>query len=282
MNYKAICLTASLLSAFTLPVQAIELCGDFKQGEFLIGKITDDTERIEFNRKNYPVTEDGYFIMAFGRDEPAATSFSAVYPDGKKQNYQLSIGTYDWDIQRINGVAQQKVTPDSSHDAEIKREQKDVRKSLTLMQRGDYWRDGFILPVEGRISGEFGNQRVFNGIPKSPHSGTDIAAPEGTPIKAAGNGKVILNGKDYFYTGNMVIIDHGQGLQTIYAHMKESKVKVGDEVKKGQIIGLVGHTGRATGPHLHWGASLNNVRFRPHSLLSVNNKKCQQITPTDK
>ena len=150
------------------------------------------------------------------------------------------------------------------------------------MQRGDYWRDGFILPVEGRISGEFGNQRVFNGIPKSPHSGTDIAAPEGTPIKAAGNGKVILNGKDYFYTGNMVIIDHGQGLQTIYAHMKESKVKVGDEVKKGQIIGLVGHTGRATGPHLHWGASLNNVRFRPHSLLNINNKKCNKIKPTDK
>ena len=142
------------------------------------------------------------------------------------------------------------------------------------MQAGNYWQKGFILPVEGRISGNFGNQRIFNGIPKSPHSGTDIAAPAGTEVKAAGDGIVVLNGKDYFYTGNMVIIDHGQGLQTIYAHLQESKVKLGDKVKQGDVIGLVGSTGRATGPHLHWGASLNNVRFRPHSLLDIKDKKC--------
>ena len=161
MNYKAIYLT-SLLSLITIPAQAVQLCGDFKQGEIIIGKIEDNAERVEFNHKNYPVTEDGYFILAFGRNEPKTTSFTTIYPDGHKQNYKLSIGTYDWDIQHINGVAQQKVTPDSSHDAEIKREQEDVYRSLTLMQKGDYWRDGFILPVEGRISGEFGNQRVFN------------------------------------------------------------------------------------------------------------------------
>ena len=135
----------------------------------------------------------------------------------------------------------------------------------------------FIVPVDGKISGNFGNQRIFNGIPKNSHSGIDIAALEGTAVKASGDGKVILSGNDYFYTGNMVIIDHGQGLQTIYAHLKEAKVKEGDRVKKGDIIGLVGKTGRATGSHLHWGASLNNVRFRPHALLEINKKKCRII-----
>lgn len=281
MNYKAICLTISLLAA-TTPATALELCGDFKQGEIIIGKTEDDASIVTFNQKQYPVTEDGYFIFAFGRDQKAQAELFLQYPNGKKQLHRLPIQTYDWNIQRINGVSQQKVTPDSSHDAEIAREQKDVRRSLTNLKPGDYWREGFILPVKGRISGEFGNQRIFNGIPKSPHSGTDIAAPEGTPVKASGTGKVILSGKDYFYTGNMVIIDHGQGLQTIYAHLKEAKVKAGETVKKGQVIGLVGHTGRATGPHLHWGASLNNVRFRPHSLLNLNQKKCRNITTAKK
>ena len=279
MNYKAICLTISILAA-TLPsaAKAVELCGDFKQGEIIAGRVKDNAEAVIFNGKNYPVTEDGYFILAFGRDQKANADISLLYPDGSKRLHRLPVETYDWDIQRINGTPQSKVTPDSSPDAEIRREQKDVRRSLTVMQPGDYWREGFILPVKGRISGEFGNQRIFNGTPKSPHSGTDIAAPEGTPVKASGSGKVILSGKNYFYTGNMVIIDHGQGLQTIYAHLKEAKVKAGEIVKQGQIIGLVGHTGRATGPHLHWGASLNNVRFRPHSLLNLNHKTCRNIT----
>ena len=134
------------------------------------------------------------------------------------------------------------------------------------------------LPITGSITSPFGYRTDPITGEVSYHSGTDIAAPEGTPVKASGSGKVILSGKNYFYTGNMVIIDHGQGLQTIYAHLKEAKVKAGEIVKQGQIIGLVGHTGRATGPHLHWGASLNNVRFRPHSLLNLNHKTCRNIT----
>ena len=136
------------------------------------------------------------------------------------------------------------------------------------------------MPVEGRISGHFGNQRIFNGVPKNPHSGTDIAALLGTEIKASGDGKVVLSGKDYFYTGNMVIIDHGAGLHTIYAHLQKAVVKSGDLVKKGEVIGYVGQTGRAIGAHLHWGASLNGVRFRPHSLLNINDKRCKKFSGT--
>ncbi len=273
MKCKAICLIFSFILLNTMQAKAgFEICGDFKQGELLIFKnVPEDVESLNVNGREYPVTNDGTAIVALSRDEAKNLRFD----DNRGNKFvSLTVEPAVWDIQKIEGVAQSKVTPDKSHDAEILREQRDVAKSLKIMQAGNYWQKGFILPVEGRISGNFGNQRIFNGIPKSPHSGTDIAAPAGTEVKAAGDGIVVLNGKDYFYTGNMVIIDHGQGLQTIYAHLQESKVKLGDKVKQGDVIGLVGSTGRATGPHLHWGASLNNVRFRPHSLLDIKDKKC--------
>lgn len=282
MNYKAICLICSLIAAVfaaeTQAVESLELCGSLSQGELVVLKnLPPKVKSVLMNEREYPVTEDGIAVAAFSRDEAAKADVYTTSGEEVSGRFVLDITPAKWNIQRINGVQQSKVTPDKSHDAEILREQKDVRKSLAVMQPGDFWREGFIEPVKGRISGHFGNQRIFNGTPKSPHSGTDIAAPEGTPVKASGSGKVILSGKDYFYTGNMVIIDHGQGLQTIYAHLKEAKVKEGDMVKQGDIIGLVGKTGRATGPHLHWGASLNNVRFRPHSLLDINSKKCRRI-----
>lgn len=108
---------------------------------------------------------------------------------------------------------------------------------------------------------------------QNPHQGMDIAAKEGTPVKAASDGNVVLAYPNLFYSGNVVVIDHGFGLQTIYAHLQEMKVKRGDKVKQGDIIGLVGKTGRVTGPHLHWGASLRNVRFNPQSLLDMNTKQ---------
>ena len=111
----------------------------------------------------------------------------------------------------------------------------------------------------------------MNGIKKNPHAGTDIAAPEGTQIKASSDGVVVLTAPDLFYSGNVVVVDHGYGLHTIYAHMKEIHVQRGDEVKQGDILGLVGQTGRATGPHLHWGAALSNIKFNPSSLLNINN-----------
>ena len=174
----------------------------------------------------------------------------------------------------MDGVEQHHVTPSKKHQAEIAREQNDVRHALGQKNMAQYWREGFIVPVDGRISGKFGNQRIFNGVPKNPHSGTDIAAPLGTPVKASGSGVVVLSDKDYFYTGNMVVVEHGQGLHTVYAHLQSAEIKVGDIVQKGDIIGYVGQTGRATGAHLHWGAVWHNIRFRPQSLLDLNNKKC--------
>lgn len=273
MRSSLICLICSL--AFVKAVWAAEpqFCGEFKQGEIIRG-LAAGSKEISLHGKKFPVADDGQFLVALARDEQSRIDMAFA------QNvFSFDVLPTKWDIQKIEGVSQRKVMPAPEDEKEILREQKDVRAALSVVdpKRQD-WRKGFILPVEGRISGHFGNQRFFNGVPKNPHSGTDIAAPEGTPVKASADGRVLLSGGDYFYGGNMVILDHGMGLQTIYMHLKKAVVQVGDNVRQGEVIGEVGSTGRATGPHLHWGASLNNVRFRPHSLLDLEQKKCKTYT----
>lgn len=256
---------------------ATELCGSVKQGEIVFGKTTPDS-KIFFNHQEISKTDDGIFILAFGRDEKQQQSL--IIETGKNsENYDLTVSPAKWDIQNIKGVPPRKVTPSDTDLEAIELERKVIRAALKETTDSTGWRSGFILPVEGRISGKFGGQRIMNKIPKSPHQGMDIAAKEGTEVKASADGEVILAYPDLFYSGNVIIIDHGFGLQTIYAHLSKMNVKRGDKVKKGDIIGLVGKTGRATGAHLHWGASLRNVRFNPQSLIESNDieNKCYAL-----
>lgn len=269
--FKAICLTVFSIMLMLSPASALEVCGQLQQGELLLIKDING-KQIHWQNKQYPII-NGEILIAVPRDAPKVINL--INEAGML--YQLPIKRAKWDIQQVKGVAEHHVTPSKQHQQEIAREQQDVRKALTIVSSDEFWRKGFVEPVKGQISGQFGNQRVFNGVPKNPHNGTDIAAQEATPVKAAGNGKVVLSGKNYFYTGNMVIIDHGQGLQTIYAHLQKATVKKGDAVQKGDIIGYVGHTGRAVGAHLHWGASWRGIRFRPHALLDINHAPCHKI-----
>ena len=274
MLSSLICLICSLFICFSALAQDVQLCGKFEQGELLKG-VAKNASKIVLNGNEFDISEKGEFLVALSRDEIKHPVLEVFYND-EIHKYQLDVGLHSWDIQSIKGVAQSKVTPSKKDQAEILREQTDVKKAISLADDvGQNWKNGFILPLNGRISGHFGNQRIFNGVPKNSHSGTDIAAPKGTKIMASGDGKVVLAGGDYFYSGNMVIIDHGQGLKTIYAHLSKVLVKVGDDVKKGDTIGLVGATGRATGPHLHWGATVKNIRFRPHSLIENSFNDCK-------
>lgn len=256
--------------------QAFELCGNIKQGEFVIGKAK-DAKKVSLNGNDLLLSDDGYFLLGFGRDEKGTQKLSITTDE--ELNYSFDVGATKWDVQNIKGVPPRKVTPSDSDLVAIELERKVVRASLKGIKDNTAWLSGFIMPIEGRISGNFGGQRIMNNVPKNPHQGMDIAAKEGTPIKASADGEIVLAYPDLFYSGNVVVIDHGFGLQTIYAHMKEISVKEGQKVSQGDIIGTVGMTGRATGPHLHWGASLRNVRFNPQSLVDMekNQLKCLKL-----
>ncbi len=267
MPCKQICLIFSLL-IFALPARALELCGNARQGQILVGK-TDGAAEITFNHTKITTDQDGLFLLALGRDEPAKAQISVRTPQGSSL-HNFDVEAFPWDIQNIKGIPPRKVTPSDSDLRDIEFEQKLVRAAQQTKSRTPFWQQGFIMPVEGRISGNFGGQRIMNGVKKNPHAGMDIAAKAGTPVKASAGGVVTLAQPNLFYSGNVVIIDHGYGLHTIYAHLQEIKVKRGQTVKQGDIIGLVGQTGRATGPHLHWGASVNGTKFNPPSLLNIN------------
>ena len=149
--------------------------------------------------------------------------------------------------------------------------QKDIstlRDVLAARSRERYWEEGFLLPVQGRITTQFGVRRILNGKPRSPHNGVDIAGKRGTPVKGANSGKVALTG-EFYLSGNTVVIDHGWGVSTLYAHLDRIDVREGQEVRRGQILGTVGSTGRSTGPHLHFGAFIRGAKVNPLKLIEA-------------
>jgi murein DD-endopeptidase MepM/ murein hydrolase activator NlpD len=157
----------------------------------------------------------------------------------------------------------------SPHDLErIRREQAELKQLYASGSRSRIWRDGFRVPVPGEMNGPFGTRRLFNGELQSQHSGVDFRAQTGDPVHAAGSGVVCL-AKDLFYSGNAVIVDHGAGVFTSYSHLSRMVVDVGQRVEKGMVLGLAGATGRATGPHLHWGVKVNTVSVNPLTFIRV-------------
>ncbi len=272
MNSKFLFLTFSLIS-LSFSAVAAELCGKVAQGHIVLGKVAAN-EEVFLNGHKLLTTNDGKFLLAFSRDETNTQELKITTSGlGSESAYRFAVAKTEWDIQNIKGIPPRKVTPSDADLEAIELERKLTRASLKEVTESNAWQSGFILPVDGRISGKFGGQRIMNNVPKNPHQGMDIATKEGTPVKASGDGQVVLAYPDLFYSGNMVVIDHGFGLQTIYAHLKDINVKRGDMVKKGDVIGSVGKTGRVTGPHLHWGASLRNVRFNPAVLIDINTEK---------
>ncbi|MDH5218669.1 MAG: peptidoglycan DD-metalloendopeptidase family protein [Gammaproteobacteria bacterium] len=168
--------------------------------------------------------------------------------------------------QRLKVKNKRHVDPNKQDMERITSERGRINGALKFWAENDDVETGFVLPVQGRFSSPFGLRRFFNDQPRKPHSGLDIAAPRGTPINAPASGTVIETG-NFFFNGNTVFIDHGQGLVTMYCHMDAIDVKKGQRLKTGEIIGKVGMTGRVTGPHLHWSVSLNNARVNPDLLL---------------
>ena len=226
------------------------LRGGAVEGGLMIARTAPDN-RVTLDDAAIPVTPDGLFIVGFHRDSDLPVTIGITKTDGTSQLTVLTPQQRSYQIQRIDGLKKNMVTPPENVNARIKSDQAAVAAARqTLAAAGDFWR-GIDWPVTGRISGVFGSQRILNGQPRQPHYGIDIAAPTGTPVYAPASGLVTLV-KDLYFSGWTIIINHGLGLNSTFLHLDSTAISVGDTVQRGSIIGTVGSTGRSTGPHLDW------------------------------
>lgn len=244
----------------------LSLKGDFIQGGLVVGK-TDPGAKITLDGRSIRVTEEGMFIFGFGRDAGKTAILQAVYADGKRQVRPLTVKGRKYRISRINGLPPKMVTPSAGALLRIRAEGKAIRAARATFTPVARFAGGFIWPTKGRISGVYGSQRILNGEPRRPHLGIDIAAPTGRRVVATAAGKVTLANTDMYFTGGTVIIDHGHGLSSVYSHLSAIDVRLGQNVKQGQLIGKIGSTGRSTGPHLDWRINWFQERLDPMLLL---------------
>ena len=252
---------------FSFKVSAAEFNGKFIQGHFIIGK-TDPSSKIKIDKKQIRVSKDGYFAFGISRDRKYDAVIT-IEKNGVKEKITKIIQKRKYNIQKIDGLEEKKVTPPEEVYERIKKENKSIAKARAVNTSLDYFKDKFIIPVDDAIiTGVYGSQRILNGKPKWPHYGLDFAQKEGTPVKAMINGTVTLAEPDLYYTGGTLIFDHGHGISTLYMHMNKIFVKKGQKVKQGEVIGTVGSTGRATGAHLDVRLNWFDVRLDPATVLN--------------
>jgi murein DD-endopeptidase MepM/ murein hydrolase activator NlpD len=257
-----------LCSHATLSDPCVSLQGDAVQGGLLWGQAPAATE-IRFADQSVPILPGGYFIVGLGRDMLAVNTLLVAGEHTCQQ--EITVMQREYALQRVTGVPQKTVRPSEEQLAWTRAERARVRAAKSRrIERTDGFeglRDGFSWPVTGPISGVYGSQRIYNGTPGAPHYGVDIARPVGTPVVAPAAGEVTLAEPDLFYSGGTVIIDHGYGLSSSFLHLSQVSVAVGDRVTAGDVLGAVGATGRATGPHLDWRMSWFNHRIDPQLLV---------------
>jgi len=267
---KHILMLIILLTAVSYS-QQIKLYGTLRPGNLIVGK-ADNAKVVILDNKTLAFDTSGVFIFGFDRNAKGTHTLKVIFKNKKSVSKKLKLKRRKYKIQRINKMKQALVTPPKYALKKIRLESKMMKEARSKVGKleAPYFEQGFIRPVKGgKLTGVFGSQRILNGIPKSPHNGLDISVPKGTPVRASAGGKVLIAGNKFYYNGNFVLIDHGFGLTTVYLHFNKLNVKTGQTVKKGDIIGYVGTTGRSTGPHLHWGVKWYNKRIDPMSLLNL-------------
>ena len=250
----------------TTQLNAVEFKGKFIQGHYIVG-VTDPSSKIIIDKKNVKVSEDGYFVFGIDRDRKFDLTITKIN-NGKKEKIIKKVLKRKYNIQRIDGLEESKVTPPESVYKRIKKENNKIGEARAINSDLPFFKNQFIMPVEGIISGVYGSQRILNGKPRWPHYGIDIAAKKGTMIKSSGSGVVSMAEDDLYYTGGTIIMDHGHGISTIYSHLETVLVSVGDKINKGDLIGTVGSTGRSTGPHLDFRVNWFQTRLDPMSILN--------------
>jgi len=229
----------------------LSFSGSLEQGSLVVGHAPG--ARIAIDGVAVSVSQSGTFAFGFGYDQTKSTEVLASFADGTSEKRDLVPDLRHYEIQKVNGLPKSTVTPPPDILARIVRENAMIAQARKRDSARTDFDSPFDWPIRGIVSGLWGSRRIDNGKPMSPHFGIDIAAPANTPIHAPADGIVSLAEPDFYLTGGTTLLDHGHGVSTVYIHQNELKVKLGDAVKRSDVIGLVGMKGRATGPHLHWG-----------------------------
>jgi len=237
-----------------------------QQGSLVLGKVPPGS-RVEYGGRVLRSTGYGTVVFGVGRDATGPLRVAVTRPDGSRTEAAILVDPRDWPMEHVNGVPPKTVDPPPAIAERIRREQANVTAARTRDDDRADFAQRFIRPVEGRISGRFGSGRIYNGKPGAGHSGMDIAAPNGTPVKAPAAGVVTFADPGLYLTGGTVVIDHGHGVSSNFLHLSRIDVAVGDRIEQGQPFAAVGATGRATGPHLHWGMNWFDVRVDPLLVL---------------
>jgi murein DD-endopeptidase MepM/ murein hydrolase activator NlpD len=257
------------LLALSGTAQAVELHGKMIQGALMRGIVAPGSH-VTVDGKELRLTPDGQFVFGIARDAGSDVDLAVTDPAGVTEELHLGITQRKWEVSRVDGLPEKTVTPDPATLEQIKKDSAAIHAARK--QAGDEtgFEEKFLAPVTAlRVSEPFGSQRVLNGVANAPHIGIDLAVPTGTPVLAPASGKVILAAPDMVLTGGTVMIDHGYGVTSVYAHLSEISVKPGDVLAQGQEFAKSGMTGRATGPHLHWGVFWFETALDPGLLVPV-------------
>jgi murein DD-endopeptidase MepM/ murein hydrolase activator NlpD len=253
-------------------VFALEIFGEWQQGAVIIGQVPAGVS-VEYRQRKLQLTEDGKFVIGVGRDAPSTAEIVTIF-QGHSEMHQFNVKARTYIIQRVEGVPQATVEPNKEQNERIAREAALVANARKANLPLAFFAQKFQWPLVGPVSGVYGSQRVYNGIPKAPHFGVDIAQPTGAIVTAPSGGVVTLAYPDMFLSGGTLIIDHGHGLSSTFIHLSKILVNLGDKIRQGQRIALVGQTGRASGPHLHWAMNWFEERVDPQLLVeSMQNQR---------
>ena len=244
--------------------KTLELPQTVQQGQLVIARAQPGS-RVEFDGRPVRVGADGVYVFGIERDAKSAT-LVVREPGRDARTHALTVQPRDYKIERVDGLPQHTVTPDPELAKRIAEEQARVAAARRRDDDREDFLHGFARPAQGRISGVYGSQRIDNGTPKAPHMGLDIAVPTGTPVRAPAGGIVTFAETGLVLTGGTVLIDHGHGLTSSFLHLSRIDVKTGDNVERGQVFAAAGATGRASGPHVHWGFNWFDVRLDPALL----------------
>ena len=255
---------------FAPNIYAATFAGNWTQGALIIGQAKPG-ERIFYQERELKQSSKGEFALGLGRDAPASVAVTVQTAEGK-ETLLFDVLQRDYNIQRIEGVKQKHVTPPKSFTERIQKEAASVKLARKRNDDRTDYMPRFIWPAKGPVTGVYGSQRFYNGTPKSPHYGIDIAGPTGAEVMAPGAGVVTFANNDLYYSGGTLIVDHGHGISSTFIHLSQLEVAVGDYVKQGDLIARIGSSGRATGPHLDWRMNWFHERLDPQLLFPKDSK----------